>query len=364
MRRILILFVAAALWAQQPADQTAPPANTALLANKDLLDLYGRAIQLMESGGFAVPDLARAGAPFLENATQGLARVRSNPASAEFNYAFLANLRAFVQLADSIPKPFPFPEGAQRQFAELRDVLTRADSHFRALAASKDLQGRNPDPSNLARYAEANARLGAPKPDKARVIFLGDSITDLWRLNEYFPDRDFVNRGISGQTSGQMLGRLEADVIRLRPAAVLVLGGTNDIARGIPLSSIEDNLTMIADLADLHGIKVILASVLPVSDYHKDVDPNYEMTRTRPPAIIRGLNSWIQSFCAQRKFQYLDYYSATADASGFLPSDSSDDGLHPNSKGYRVMAPIALKAVDSALQKTASQPPPRKRRFF
>lgn len=357
MKRALPLLVTVALWAQQPANESA------LLANKDVLDLYARAIQLMESTGFAVPDLARAGAPLIENATQQLGNVRSNPANAEFNYAFFANLRAYVQLADSVPKPFPFPEPAQKQFAELRDVLTRSESHLRALIVRKEQQLRNPDPDNLARYAEQDARLAAPNPEKPRVIFLGDSITDLWRLNEYFPDRDFVNRGISGQTTAQMLGRVESDVMRLRPTALLVLGGTNDIGRGFSLTAIEDNLTMIADLADFHGVKVIFASVLPVSDYHKDVDPNYEMTRTRPPGTIRSLNSWIQTFCAQRKFQYLDYYSAMVDGSGSLQSDNSDDGLHPNSKGYRIMAPLALKTIDAVLQKPAQQQT-KKHRFF
>jgi len=228
--------------------------------------------------------------------------------------------------------------------------------------ARKDQQLRNSDPDSLARYTEANGRLAPPKPDKPRVVFLGDSITDGWRLNEYFPDRDFVNRGISGQTTGQMLGRFQSDVIRLRPAAVLLLGGTNDIARGISLAAIEDNLTVMADLADMHGIKMILATVLPVSDYHKDADPNFEMTRTRPPGMIRGLNSWIQTLCVQRKLPYVDYYSATVDGIGFLQTDASDDGLHPNPMGYRIMAPLALKAIDAALQKPAPQP--RKRRLF
>jgi len=182
------------------------------------------------------------------------------------------------------------------------------------------------------------------------VVFLGDSITDSWRLNEYFPDRDFINRGISGQISGQMLGRMESDVIRLQPAAVVVLAGTNDIARGVPLGAIEDNLTMIADLADANKIKTILASVLPVSDYHKDVNPNYEMTRARPPASIRALNDWMKTFCGKRNLTYLDYYSETVDASGQLKTDLADDGLHPNSTGYRIMAPIVQAAIERVVR--------------
>ena len=357
MRRLAVFLIAAAAWAQTLQSPRA------LLNNNGLFELYGRAIQLMESTGFAVPDLARAGAPLVENARQGLANVRSNPANAEFNRVFLSNLRAYVQLADAVPKPFPFPETAQKQFGELRDALTRGESHFQALVIQKDRQLRNPDPDNLARYAEADSRIGPLVPGKPRVVFLGDSITDSWRLNEYFPDHDFINRGISGQITGQMLGRMQSDVINLHPDAMLLLGGTNDIARGISLAAIEDNLTLIADLAEYHKIKLIVASVLPVSDYHKDVNPNYEMTRTRPPASIRALNTWIQSLCARRNFTYLDYYSPMVDASGFMQSDLADDGLHPNSKGYRIMAPEALKAIDSLLR-TAPPPAQHKRRFF
>jgi acyl-CoA thioesterase-1 len=142
---------------------------------------------------------------------------------------------------------------------------------------------------------------------------------------------------------------MESDVIKLKPAVMLFLGGTNDIARGVPVSTIEDNLTAIADLADYHQIKLILASVLPVSDYHKDVNPNYEMTRTRPPATIRALNDWIRSFCARRDFTYLDYYSQMVDADGYLKADIADDGLHPNSLGYRIMAPLVLAAIDKVI---------------
>ena len=358
MSKLGLFLAAVALWAQPPQNQTA------LLNNTGLVELYTRAVQLMESTGFALPDLSRAGAPLVENARQDLANVRTNPANADFNRAVLANLRAYVQLADAMPKPFPFPDTAQKQFSELRNVLTRGESHFQALLLLKERQLRNPDPDNLGRYADADTRTGPTKTERPRVVFLGDSITDFWRLNEYFPDRDFINRGISGQITGQMLGRMQADVINLHPAILLVLGGTNDIARGMSLAAIENNLTMLADLADYHNIKLILASVLPVSDYHKDVNPNYEMTRTRPPSTIRTLNTWIQAFCASRNLKYLDYYSPMVDASGLLKSDLADDGLHPNSKGYRIMAPEALKAIDSLLKAAPLPQAPRKRRFF
>ena len=357
MKKLWLACFAITLGAQPPES------GRALLAGKELLNSYQRVIQLMESTTVSVPELARAGAPLIENARQSYENVRANATDGIANYVFLTNLRAYMALSDAVPKPFPFSEEQQKQFNELRDALFRTESHFHALIELKDRQLRNPDRDNLARYAEMDARTTAPETNKPRVVFLGDSITDGWRLNEYFPERDFLNRGISGQITGQMLGRMEADVIKLRPAVMLVLGGTNDIARGVSLSAIEDNLTAIADLAESHGIKVILASVLPVSDYHKDVNPNYEMTRTRPPATIRALNDWIKSFCARREFTYLDYYTQMVDSDGYLKADTADDGLHPNGMGYRIMAPLALGAIDKAME-VAPAPKPKKHRLF
>jgi lysophospholipase L1-like esterase len=188
------------------------------------------------------------------------------------------------------------------------------------------------------------------------VVFFGDSITDFWRLNEYFPDRAFVNRGISGQVTGEMLGRLKADVIDLRPSAVVILAGTNDLSRGIPLTGIEDNLLMMADLCDTYKIKVILASVTPVSDYHKDVNKSYERTPMRPPVFIKALNEWIESFCANRHHIYLNYFQAMVDPTGQMQADLSDDGLHPNAKGYRIMAPLVLDAIQKAVPARVATP--------
>jgi lysophospholipase L1-like esterase len=340
-----------------------PEPPSALLNNNQLIASYGRVIQLMESTGVALPDLARAGAPLVESARQLLENVRANPTSADFNYAFLSNLRAYVALSDAVPKPYPSSEEAQKQLHELRDDQARIEAHFRALIAQKDQQLRNPDRDDIARFADLDSRIGPPQPDRPRVVFLGDSITDRWRLNEYFPDRDAVNRGIGGQITGQMLGRMESDVVRLQPAAVVVLGGTNDIARGVPIAAIEDNLAMIADLADYYKIKVILCSLLPVSDYHKDADPNYERTRARPVETIRTLNDWIRGFCAKRKLTFVDYYPKLVDSSGFLKADLSDDGLHPNSAGYRLMAPLVLEAINR-ISAPAPQPQPKKRGLF
>jgi len=359
MRSLWLACFAAGLAAQQPQTQTS------LLTNAQALETYQRAIQLMESTTAVIPELSRASAPLIETARQTVVNLRTNPAYADYHYTFLNDLRAYLALSDAVAKPFPFPDEAQKQLHELRDIFIRTDSHFHALIELKDRQLRNPDPDNLARYADMDSRSGPPKAGKPRVVFLGDSITDGWRLNEYFPDRDFINRGISGQITGQMLGRMQADVLNLQPAAVLVLGGTNDIARGISLTAIEDNLIMIADLAEAHKIKLILASVLPVSDYHKDVNPNYEMTRTRPPVTIRALNDWIKAFCTRRNLTYLDYYSDMVDASGQLKTDLADDGLHPNSAGYRIMAPLALASIEKVIRVAPEVPAkPKKHGLF
>ncbi|HYL36441.1 MAG TPA: GDSL-type esterase/lipase family protein [Bryobacteraceae bacterium] len=359
MNRLWLLGCAALLLRAQ-----APAPDSALLSYAQVIESCQRAIQLMESTGVALPELSRAGAPLVENARQILVNLRLDTASGDLNYSFLANLRAYVALSDAVPRPFPFSEEAQKQLHELRDLLARFESHVHALVAQKDQQLRAPDRDNLARYADLDSRIGPPKPDKPRVVFLGDSITDRWRLNEYFPERDFVNRGIGGQITGQMLGRMESDVIRLQPAAIVVLGGTNDIARGVPINAIEDNLAMIADLAAFYKIRVVLASLLPISDYHKDADPNYERTRTRPPSTIRTLNDWIKGLCGKRNLIYLDYYSQVVDSSGFLKADLSDDGLHPNSAGYRLMAQLALKAINQVIAPAPEPAQQKKRRFF
>ena len=339
-----LALVAPAVYAQTPG--LIPPA--------ELAQTLRRSVQLIESTAAAVPGLVRAAAPVHENARQDLAKIEAGVAGHPgLLYDFLVDLRSYLALADSIPKPAPFPDEARRQFAELRDSLDRLQTHLRVRIDQVAAQTRNPDRDNLRRYAEANTKLPKPSANEKRVIFFGDSITDFWRLNEYFPGHDFVNRGISGQVTGEMLGRMKADVIDLQPAAMLVLAGTNDIARGTPLSTIENNLVMMADLADAYKIKALFASVLPVSDYHKDVNPRNEMTRTHPPAAILELNRWIEAFCRQRHYAYVDYFPQLADPSGQIKAELADDGLHPNAAGYRIMAPIAMSSLESLLK-----PPP------
>src|SRR5882724_4614582 len=208
---------------------------------------------------------------------------------------------------------------------------------------------------NLARYAEANATLAAPTKFELRVVFMGDSITDAWISPEFggfFPGKPYVDRGISGQTTPQMLIRFHPDVIALQPKVVVILAGTNDVAGNtgpMTLEQIEANLVSMAELAKANKIGVVLASVLPVYDGgHNGEGKPAVMTDRRPPDKILALNDWLNKYCVQNKFVYLDYFSAMVDDKGFLKRDLSDDGLHPNKAGYALMAPLAEKAIQSA----------------
>ncbi len=309
-----------------------------LLPTPEARKLDARMLELMDSTGAILPELQLATAPLVAGAKNTAAALDKQPGSATLTAQFTRQIRAFLAIADATPKPFPFPEAALKQFAELRDSYDRLEAHLAALIADKEFQTRNPDRDNVKRYADANARV-LPPGGAPRVVFLGDSITDFWHLNEYFTGRDFLNRGISGQVTSQMLGRFKEDVIDLHPRAVLILAGTNDIARGTPLSIIESNLMMMAELGRLHQISVLLASVLPAGDQQT----------ARPSSTIQQLNSWIESYCTQTGATYVDYYSKTRAPAGYLQPDLSDDGLHPNGKGYRIMAPLALAAIDHAL---------------
>ena len=227
------------------------------------------------------------------------------------------------------------------------------------LAAKVEAQGRTlQDWPNLVRYREANASLSAPGKDEQRVVFMGDSITDMWalpRFGGFFPGKPYVDRGISGQTTPQMLVRFREDVIALQPKAVLILAGTNDLAGNtgpITIEETEANLASMAELARANGIRVVLASVLPVSNYGHDGSGNpIDMRVKRPPEKILELNAWIKKHAQDEGDAYLDYFSATVDDHGLLKKDLSDDGLHPNAAGYAVMAPLAEKAIASALKK-------------
>jgi lysophospholipase L1-like esterase len=355
--RILMAVLAAASWL---CGQGAAPRP---MTDQEATAAYERALQLMEAGGVASPELGRAGVPLEENMRQALDSLKFlGPRQTQLHYKMLRNLQAYLLVADAVPKPENFPEAARRQLEELRSLSARIESYMVAQMEQMPRLLANPDRDNLARYHDANLSMAAPAAGNPRVVFLGDSITDGWRLNEYFPGKDFVNRGISGQTTGQMLGRFQADVARLKPAAVVILAGTNDIARGVDPQAIEDNLTMITTLAEVSKIKVFVSSILPVSDHHKDANPQFERTRQRPLAAILDMNRRLQQLCERKGYTYINYFPALSDPKGQLAPNLADDGLHPNPTGYRVMAPILLAALEK--QGAAAQPATKKRRLF
>ena len=205
------------------------------------------------------------------------------------------------------------------------------------------------DFGNLGRYRDANAKLEPPSANENRVVFMGDSITDIWHLDKFFPGKPYVNRGIGGQTTPQMLIRFRPDVIALSPKVVVILAGTNDISGNtgpMTLGEIEANLETMTELARLHNIRVVLSSVLPVNNYTERSKLFFPL---RPPDQILELNRWIKDYATHNNFIYLDYFSAMVDDKGLLQRDLSEDGLHPNDKGFAVMAPLAEKAIEQAL---------------
>jgi lysophospholipase L1-like esterase len=233
--------------------------------------------------------------------------------------------------------------------------------------AAKTLAEQLQDWNQLGRYHAANVELAKQPVDPQRVVFMGDSITDGWRLAESFPGKPYVNRGISGQTTPQMLVRMYPDVIALKPAAVVILAGTNDIARNTgpeTLEMIQQNFMAMTELAQGHGIRVVLCALTPISDYpvinalaaapagggRASGPPRRRQTEVRPPADILKLNAWLKDYAASVKAVYADYYAATVDAKGWLPEAVSADGLHPNAQGYALMAPVVDAAIQKALQ--------------
>lgn len=229
-------------------------------------------------------------------------------------------------------------------WAQTPDELTRLRNQLQR--SEHTLQ----DWPDLARYRDENASLPKPGAGDKRVVFMGDSITDSWgrQRGKFFPGKPYVNRGISGQTTPQMLIRFRPDVIALKPAAVVILAGTNDLAGNTgpeTLDDIEANLMSMGDLAKANNIRVVMASVMPVCDYIRP------QTERRPPQKIVALNQWIKDYAAKNGFVYLDYYTAMLDEAGMLKRDLTYDGLHPNEAGYDIMGPLAEKAIARALEK-------------
>ena len=223
----------------------------------------------------------------------------------------------------------------------------RADS-LTDYQRSVDARNRN-DWASLARYREANAALGDPRPGETRVVFMGNSITDAWAKSfpTMFPGKSYVGRGISGQTTPQMLVRFRQDVVALKPQVVVILAGINDIAGNTgpaTLAMIADNLMSMTEIAKANGIRVVLSSVLPAYDFpwRRGIEP--------APKVV-SLNGWIRCYAAQAGATYLDYYGKMVDARGGLSPEMASDGVHPTEAGYRIMAPLAEAAIQEALRK-------------
>ena len=257
--------------------------------------------------------------------------------------------------------------------AQLADEFNAPPSNCCLLNTAKTLADQIQDWNQLGRYYAVNRELKKQPADPKRVVFMGDSITDGWRLDEYFPGMPYVNRGISGQVTSQMLVRMYPDVIDLKPAAMVVLAGTNDIARNNGPSTpemIQENIMAMTELAQHHGIKVLLCSILPVSDYPylaqqsgRGQQPTLgtgrggrgpfvrqRMTVGRPPEDILKLNAWMKSYAAQVNATYVDYFSALVDEKGWMKDGIANDGLHPTAEGYKIMTPIVSAAIERAVR--------------
>ncbi len=256
-----------------------------------------------------------------------------------------------AQTPQAVPVPAPAPAVAPQAPA-----VPSCPELATALQAVVRNDMRLQDWANLGRYRDANRSVGAPAAGAPRVVFMGDSITDSWqqpRFGGFFPGKPYVDRGISGQTTPQMLLRFRPDVIALGAKVVVILAGTNDIANNTgPMTDeqIEGNLASMADLARANGIRVVFSSILPVSESHTRPGEIPQTTR-RPMSRINALNAWIKQYAAANGHTYLDYVAAMADADGLLRPDLSEDDLHPNAAGYAIMAPLAEAAIQAALKK-------------
>jgi len=244
---------------------------------------------------------------------------------------------AAAQTAQAPPPPVPDCPDVARA---IRDMMTN-DTRLR-------------DWPNLTRYRQANADLER-SGDAVPVVFLGDSITDRWDdegSGGFFPGRHYVNRGIGGQTTPQMLIRLRPDVLSHHPKVMVLLAGTNDIAGNTgPMSDqdVEQNIAAMAELSAANGVKVVLAGILPISDYHQKPDQVPQVIR-RPMSRIAAINGWITQYAAAHGHVFLDYAPGISDARGMLKAEFSEDDLHPNALGYAQMAPLAEAAIAKAMQ--------------
>ena len=210
------------------------------------------------------------------------------------------------------------------------------------------LQAQNNDWADLNRYREENLKISLPAPEENRVVFMGNSITQGWieADPDFFMGKSYINRGISGQTTPQMLVRFRPDVVKLKPKVVVILASTNDIAGNTgpsTLEMIEDNIASMIEIAKANNIKIILCSVLPAYDY--PWKPGLE-----PAQKIVDLNKWIKNYAEKNEIIYVDYFTPMADQRNGLKKEYSEDGVHPNLAGYKIMDPLVEKAIEKALR--------------
>tara|TARA_B100001971_G_C18261540_1_gene587358 strand:- start:1805 stop:3202 length:1398 start_codon:yes stop_codon:yes gene_type:complete len=215
-------------------------------------------------------------------------------------------------------------------------------------ACGYDVEETLPEVNGLQRYQRANATLSPPSAGEVRVVFFGDSITNCWDLDVSFPGENYINRGIGGQNTKQMCARLTQDVLALQPSVVWFMGGTNDIAQGASCEDILDNVRFVVSRCRQAGIQVVLASLLPVSDYHQHKDFLRERRKLRPQNRIKEVNTGLSEIAASKGAIYLDLFSLLIDANDQMPADLADDGLHPNPKGYDCIAPYVKQALERA----------------
>jgi lysophospholipase L1-like esterase len=233
--------------------------------------------------------------------------------------------------------------------AQIVDDYSPPRSPCCLLGSAQNLANALQDWNGLGRYHADDEKVKSQPADPNRVVFFGDSITDNWKLASFFGTKPYINRGIGGQVLPQMLVRMYPDVIDLKPAVMVLLAGTNDIARNngpSTLTMIEENTMAITELAKIHGIKVVLCSVTPIADYGRA-----KMSEGRPPADILKVNAWMKDYASKVGAVYADYYTALVDDKGMMKSGISMDGLHPNDQGYNLMVPVVQSAIDQAMKK-------------
>jgi lysophospholipase L1-like esterase len=237
---------------------------------------------------------------------------------------------------ETLSEPPDKPSPTQEQIADCNTIAREQLFH---------------DLADFARYSAANTTLPPPLPGEKRVVFMGDSITESWATIDpkFFARKEFIDRGISGQTTMQMLLRFRQDVAALKPAVVHIMAGTNDIAGNtgpMDLPTTEANIASMVDLARANGIQVVIGSVLPAKDFswHPGLDPG--------PTIV-ALNKWLKAYSHVRHLIYVDYYTALNDGALGMRSDLTPDGVHPSLAGYLIMDPLADTAIRAAQQRQA-----------